>query len=210
MAPVTTRETLVQRLLALPGGRHLVGLAGPPASGKSTLAAQLVAQINARSAGRAALLAMDGYHLDDSVLKARGHLLRKGAPHTFDVAGLRHMLDRLRRNDDPEVAAPVFDRDIEIARAGASIIPQSADIILVEGNYLLLRQEPWSDLAARFDLTIALDVSEAELRRRLTRRWEGYQMSPAQIASKLEDTDLPNARLVLRAGLDADIVLTEA
>jgi len=87
-------EQLVGHLSALPARRQLVALAGPPASGKSTLARQLVAQLNQRHPKRAAIVPMDGFHFDDAVLAARGDLPRKGAPHTFDVGGLAHLLGR--------------------------------------------------------------------------------------------------------------------
>lgn len=86
---------------------------------------------------------MDGYHYDDMLLDRLGRRARKGAPDTFDVGGYAHMLKRLRENAEEAVAVPVFDRDIEIARAGARLVPRSARIIVTEGNYLLLRDEPW-------------------------------------------------------------------
>ena len=206
----TTAADLLARLMALPSGRHLIGLAGAPASGKSTLAEGLVEGLNAARPGRAALLPMDGFHFDDRVLEARGHRARKGAPHTFDVSGLRHTILRLRARDEAEVAIPLFDRSIEIARAAAAIIPQAVEVVVVEGNYLLLDAPPWAGLRALFDLTVALDVPEESLRARLIARWEGYGLSPAQIRSKLEDNDLPNGRLVKAASARADLILYSA
>jgi pantothenate kinase len=81
---------------------------------------------------------MDGYHFDDAVLNERGMRARKGAPETFDVGGLGHMLRRLKLNDEDEVAVPVFDRAIEISRAAARLISKTVSTIIVEGNYLLL------------------------------------------------------------------------
>jgi pantothenate kinase len=82
---------------------------------------------------------MDGYHYDNMLLGQFGRLARKGAAETFDVLGLRHILTRLRDNIEDAVVVPVFDRDLEIARAGARLIPASVDIVVVGGNYLLLR-----------------------------------------------------------------------
>ncbi|MBL8893427.1 MAG: nucleoside triphosphate hydrolase, partial [Rhizobiales bacterium] len=168
----------------------------------------LCTRLNEGSPGSAAVLPMDGYHFDDRVLEARGLRARKGAPDTFDVAGLHHMLARLKRNAEDEVAVPVFDRDLEIARAGARLIPQSVRILIVEGNYLLLDQRPWSDLRDAFDVTAMINVSEEILRRRLHERWMGYGLSPDQIAAKLEDNDLPNGRLVRDSSVAADFAIS--
>ncbi|MFO0992155.1 MAG: nucleoside triphosphate hydrolase [Hyphomicrobiales bacterium] len=187
-------------------GRVVIALAGAPGSGKSTLAEWLAARLNEDSPDSAAVLPMDGYHFDDRVLEARGLRARKGAPDTFDVAGLHHMLARLKRNEEDEVAVPVFDRDLEIARAGARLIPRSVCILIVEGNYLLLDRTPWSGLRNLFDMTVMIEVPVETLRARLRKRWVGYGLSPDQITTKLEDNDLPNGRLVSDFSVAADFV----
>lgn len=187
--------------------RRLVAIAGAPGSGKSTLTDRLVAHLNAASPGVAAVLPMDGYHFDDRVLVARGLRPRKGAPDTFDVAGLRHMLRRLRDNEEDEVAAPVFDRDLEISRAAAQLIPRAARVIVIEGNYLLLDRKPWSDLHAWFDVTVMIDATEETLRARLTARWDGYGFAAEEVRRKVEANDLPNGRLVTESSITADYIL---
>ena len=124
---------------------------------------------------------MDGFHFDDIVLNARGHRPRKGAPHTFDVDGLAATLARLAADDGREVAVPVFDRSIEIARAGARIIGPATRLVVVEGNYLLLDDPAWARLRGHFDATVMLAVPmpvvEARLRRplgRLRARGRGF------------------------------------
>jgi pantothenate kinase len=150
---------------------------------------------------------MDGYHYDDGVLIARGLRPRKGAPETFDVAGFRHMLVRLKANADAEIAVPVFDRSLEIARAGARLIPRDIDVLIVEGNYVLLDQPPWSSLAPLFDVTVNIRVSEAVLRQRLHARWESHGVPADEIPAKVEANDLPNGVLVLARSLKSDFVL---
>ncbi|MEM9268562.1 MAG: nucleoside/nucleotide kinase family protein, partial [Pseudomonadota bacterium] len=98
--------------------RLFVGLAGAPASGKSTTAHTLKDRLEARGLS-AAVVQMDGFHYDDWVLEAWGLRARKGAPETFDVDGFAAILTRLREYTERDVAVPVFDRSIEIARAGA-------------------------------------------------------------------------------------------
>lgn len=201
---------LLERLRRLPrGGRTVVAIAGAPGSGKSTLAEALVDGLNARDPGSAALLPMDGFHFDDRVLDALGRRARKGAPDTFDVGGLDHSLARLRTRDEAFVAVPVFDRAIEIARAGARLIPAGVPVIVAEGNYLLLKDAPWSALARHFELTVRLDIPEDVLRARLALRWQGYGLSDGEIARKLEENDLPNGRTVTMRSRPADYVISQ-
>ena len=187
--------------------RLILAIAGPPGSGKSTLAEGLAARLNDRQPGLAEVLPMDGYHYDDLYLVPAGLRPRKGAPQTFDVGGLYHTLRRLRARDEAEVAVPVFDRTIEIARAGARLIPAAVPVIIVEGNWLLLDQAPWDRLRLMFDTTVRVDVPEPVLRHRLRARWEGLGLSEAEIIAKLEENDLPNGRLVRDASILPDFLL---
>lgn len=189
---------LTEHLRQMPGDvRRLVAIAGAPGAGKSTFTERLCAGLNRATPGIAGMLAMDGFHFDDRVLEARGHRARKGAPHTFDVGGLAAMLDRLRADDGADIAVPVFDRSIEIARAGAAIIPASARLILVEGNYLLLDDPAWISLRPRFDVSVMLDVPRDVLTERLIARWRGVGFDDAAVRSKLDHNDFVNIDTVL-------------
>ena len=189
------------RIRALPGPRVLVAVAGAPGSGKSTLADALAAQLP-----DAVLVPMDGFHLDDRVLEARGLRSSKGAVETFDAEGFASLVERLAVPGS-EVVFPVFDRGREIAIAGAGIVAPETRIVVIEGNYLLLNHAPWNRL--RYDLTIWLDVPEAELRRRLTARWQGYGKDVDQIAMHLHN-DLANARFVAQGSRLADVSVPQA
>ena len=189
------------------GSRVIAAIAGAPGSGKSTLAEKLVGKLNGRQEGLAAILPMDGYHYDDLYLVPAGLRPRKGAPMTFDVGGLYHTLKRLRAQDEAEVAVPVFDRKIEIARAGARLIPRDVPVIVVEGNWLLLNQAPWDRLRPMFDVTVMVDVPEHVLRARLRGRWERLGLSEPEIIEKLEENDLPNGRWVRDGSIPADLVI---
>ena len=184
------------------GGRFIVALAGPPGAGKSTLAGAVVAALG--SDARA--VPMDGFHFDDAILIARGQRSRKGAPETFDVAGYRHLLTRLRGED--EVAIPVFDRSLELSRGSADLVTAGHRILVTEGNYLLLDEAPWTGLAAFFDLTVMIDVSEAELDRRLLERWAHFGKTPQEARDWIEGNDLPNIRRVMWGSRGADLTLT--
>ncbi|QYZ68186.1 nucleoside triphosphate hydrolase [Neotabrizicola shimadae] len=200
MSPGDLAAMIKARAAELPG-RFLVGLAGPPGAGKSTLAAAVVAELGPG----ARVVPMDGFHYDDIVLNARGLRHRKGAPETFDVAGFLHLLDRLR--DEEEVAIPIFDRSIEISRAAADVVMPSDRILVVEGNWLLLDEGRWAEAAGRFDLTVMLEVPEAELVRRLMERWATHGKTPAAARAWIEGNDLPNIRRVIEGSRPAEAVI---
>lgn len=206
--PVTVLVQELARAIGDMAGseRFVLALAGPPAAGKSQTAEDLEAALN-DAVGPAAILPMDGFHYDDSVLEARGLRPVKGAPETFDVAGLAHCLGRLSRNDEPEVAVPVFDRSIEISRASARIIPQSVRFVIVEGNYLLFDTPPWSDLARHYGATVFVSAPESLIRTRLEQRWQKMGLPEEEITRKVEQNDLPNAHLVLSQSKDADYII---
>jgi pantothenate kinase len=199
---------LIARIADWDGERRcIVAIAGPPGSGKSTFAEKLDAELNAQSAGSAAILPMDEYHLDDMVLVPRGLRSRKGAPETFDVAGFVHMIGRLRDNLEPDIAVPVFDRSIEIARAGARLIPRSVRALIVEGNYLLLDRSPWNELI--FDLTVMVDVQRDVLRQRLVQRWLDLELTLLEANTKVNDNDMINVELVKNSSRRPDFFLSK-
>ncbi|MFN4158055.1 MAG: nucleoside triphosphate hydrolase [Gemmobacter sp.] len=202
-------EGLAETILARLGkDRMIVAIAGAPGSGKSTLAEALCAALNTRHAGVAAVMPMDGYHLDNAILDARGLRARKGSPPTFDVDGLACDLARVRAANRP-VILPVFDRDLDLARAGAREVGPEVPVILIEGNYLLLDQDPWRDLAPLFDLTVFLEVPEAELERRLIDRWLHYGHDAPAARARALGNDIPNARLVATTSRPADITIRQ-
>ncbi|OZA10474.1 MAG: nucleoside/nucleotide kinase family protein [Rhodobacterales bacterium 17-64-5] len=182
-------------------GRFIAALAGPPGAGKSTLARAVVEVLGAD----ARVVPMDGFHFDDAILIARGQRDRKGAPETFDVAGYRHLLSRLR--DEDEVAIPVFDRTLELSRGSADLVTKAHRILVTEGNYLLLNETPWTDLTEYFDLTVMIEVPEAELDRRLLDRWAFYGKTPQAARAWIDGNDMPNIRRVTEGSRPADITV---
>lgn len=183
------------------GGRFITALAGAPGAGKSTLATDLVAALGTG----ARVVPMDGFHLDNPVLVARGLLPRKGCPESFDALGFVHLVQRLRV--EAEVVIPVFDRHLDLARAGGDVVGADDRLLIVEGNYLLLDADPWAQARPLYDLTVALDVPEAELERRLIARWLEHGHDADAARARALSNDIPNARRVVRESVPADIVI---
>lgn len=182
--------------------RFMVALAGPPGAGKSYRSALLCDALNQQRPGQAAVVQMDGYHFDNAVLGDE-QLPVKGAPHTFDVEGLQHDLLRIRRADKP-VAVPVFDRPLDLARAGGRLITPAQRIVIVEGNYLLLDQDPWRALHALFDWTLFIDVDDAVLVERLVNRWLCMGQDHAGALERAQQKDMLNAELVKTGSVPPD------
>lgn len=182
-----------------PGGR-LLGISGSPGSGKSTFAAALAA------AHDDVVLPMDGFHLADVELERRGLLDRKGAPETFDAEGYAALLGRVRAREQL-VMAPAFDRSIEQPVAGAIPIPAAADLVVTEGNYLLLDQPRWAAVRAHLDAVWHVTLEESLRVERLVARHVRFGKTPEEARAWVARVDQANAALVEAAASRADLVL---
>lgn len=191
--------------------RTIVGVAGPPASGKSTLAEAVVLALNAdapSSAAQAVLLPMDGYHLDNRLLESRGLLARKGAPETFDAQGFCEDVIQLQ-TADRETFYPRFDREMDLSIANSIAIQPDTPVVVVEGNYLLLRGEPWSSLQDVFAATVFVCPSMEALKDRLKQRWLKHGLDAEAALLRATGNDLPNAKLVVNESVPAELHLTQ-
>ena len=175
------------------GGRRLLGLAGPPGAGKSTLAALLAAALGPA----ACVVPMDGFHLAQRELERLGRAGRKGAPDTFDAAGYRALLRRLRAaGGDEPVYAPEFRREIEEPVAGAIAVGPEVRLVITEGNYLLLDEGPWAGVAALLDETWYVHTPDTLRVPRLVARHVAHGRAEAEARRWVEASDEPNARRV--------------
>lgn len=206
-AAVRAARTLLDDALRS-GSRRMLGIAGAPGAGKSTLTA-LLAQ--ALPAGSCLVVPMDGFHLADIALDRLGRRDRKGAPDTFDAAGYVALLQRLRgaRPGDAPVWAPMFERDLEQPLAGAIEIGPEVPLVITEGNYLLLDEGPFAHVHALLDACWFVSTPEELRHERLIARHERFGKSPQAARDWSLGPDENNARLVAatRARADAEVHL---
>ncbi|MCX5400564.1 nucleoside triphosphate hydrolase [Streptomyces sp. NBC_00102] len=234
LAPLVARA----RALIVPGRRRILGIAGPPGAGKSTLAAALVEALG----GAAVLVPMDGFHLAGAELERLGRAARKGAPDTFDAAGYAALLRRLRGTGGGSgtatgsgtgvesgtgtgsstgtegggtgtagetVYAPAFDRALEEPIAGSVAVEPGTPLVVTEGNYLLHDQGPWAPVRGLLDEVWYLELDPDVRVRRLVDRHVRFGRPRPDAERWVAGSDEANARLV-GAGRDrADLIVRQ-
>lgn len=191
-----------ETLLARPA-HTVLGIAGGPGAGKSTLAQQLVATLG----DTAAYVPMDGFHLRHAVLEAAGTAADKGMPHTFDGAAFAAFLATLRVATGP-VSGPAYSRKIEDVVDDAILIPATARLLVVEGNYLLLAAPPWDRVRPLLDRALFLHLPRELARiRLLARHAEAGLFTAERNRAHVERVDLANHDLVAAARSRADLII---
>jgi pantothenate kinase len=194
-----------------PGGRVIVGLVGPPGSGKTTLAEALAAAVaRSRDAGAvpaAVAVPMDGFHLSNVELSRLGLADRKGAPETFDAAGFVHLLTRIRAGEEL-VYAPAYSRTVHESLGGVIPVRAATPLVVVEGNYLLLPEGPWAAVRPLLDLAVYIDAPNGSRVAGLIHRHLSFGLSDEQARDWVHRSDEANARLVATTRGYADLVLT--
>lgn len=178
--------------------RYLFGLAGPPGSGKSTVAARLVEALDA------IVVPMDGFHLDNVELERLGLSGVKGAPDTFDAAGFVRLVERLTQATDV-VSAPSFDRVADRTIDAAVTVAPDDRIVIVEGNYLLLDRSPWASLRELFHRTGYLDVDDATRVERLVARHVRHGRTLDEAREFVHSSDEVNAAIITASRSRADV-----
>jgi pantothenate kinase len=194
---------LVDRLdrLMAAGERVILGLAGAPGVGKSTLAGRLAAAAPVP----ATVVPFDGFHLASQLLQDLGRQRRKGAIDTFDLAGYRSLLRRLRSADESTIYAPSYSRRLEEGIAAAIPVTPDIRLVITEGNYLLVPEAGLD--AALFDEIWYVETDDALRVERLVRRHVEFGKTHAAATAWVRDSDEVNARLVAGYRSQADLVV---
>ncbi|MCY0923382.1 nucleoside/nucleotide kinase family protein [Streptomyces sp. NPDC059999] len=192
------------RGLAASGERRILGIAGPPGAGKSTLAESLA---RALGPGQAVVVPMDGFHLAQAELVRLGRADRKGAPDTFDAAGYTALLDRLRSPGAGAVYAPAFDRSLEEPVAGSIRVDGSVPLVITEGNYLLHTAGEWAAVRPLLDEAWFLAPDDAMRVGRLVDRHVRHGKERAAATEWVSRSDEANARLIAPGRARADLVV---
>jgi len=204
-AALTYLRGAAQKLLAR-SGRHALGIAGGPGTGKSTVAEELVAALGPV----AAYVPMDGFHMKHSKLEGLGTAIDKGMPHTFEGGAFADFLERLRMANGP-VTGPRYDRSIEDTVEDAFTVPATTRLLVVEGNYLLLATAPWWRIRALLDYAVFIEVPRDKVRARLmVRHAQANQgrFTEERNRAHVERVDLPNYDTVMRSKPRADAAIT--
>lgn len=184
------------------GKRQILGIAGAPGAGKSTLVQAIAMQFGAA----VQVIPMDGFHLANSELVRLDRRARKGAPDTFDAAGYVNLLRRIRVQAAEEVIyAPEFRRDMEEAIAGAIAVRPDTPLIVTEGNYLLQGEAPWREVRDVVDEIWYLDVPDALRQARLLARHMQFGRTREQALTWIAATDEPNALRIAQRRVHADL-----
>jgi pantothenate kinase len=199
----TFEAALKQAQNRLGAERRIIGIVGKPGSGKSMLAHALVNAIG----DIAELLPMDGFHLSNEVLQGLGSADRKGAPHTFDVHGYVALLKRIRSERNHPVYFPGFDRGIEESIAAQGVIKPTTQLVITEGNYLLLHADGWERIRPLLDETWYVDVDDELRLERLIARHIHYGRSQVAAEAWARGTDELNAQLIGERREWADVVI---
>ena len=204
----------IRRPSAAPGSvatwpRVIVGIAGAPAAGKSTLAASLATDLRATDGPTAAVaIGMDGFHLANSELSRLGRAARKGAPETFDAYGFLALLRRLRAADEPVVYAPTYSRTLHESIGSAVPVFAGVRVVVVEGNYLLLPAPPWDQVRDLLDLSVYLETPTDVRLPALVRRQRSRGLDRDAARDWVSRSDEANAALIATTRDRAHVVLS--
>lgn len=212
------KDLIKEKHIDLIRPRIIITISAIPGAGKTTVARSLAAHLNALVTEetpwyKTAVLSMDGFHLRRSALDEEG-LRRRGAPHTFDAAAVVALVERLRMScyrPMPDITAPSFDHAIKDPVEEDVVIARSTNIILIEGNYLLLKDEPWCKIKELVNESWLLECDADVAEERLAKRHVAAGIVDNLDAGidRVRFNDGPNGRYLMANSLEPDIRITQ-
>lgn len=200
--------------------RIIITISGIPGAGKTTLAQAVADHLNAQRSSsevpshlKTVVISMDGFHLPRAQLDAEGKR-RRGAPHTFNADAVVKLVQTLRMSTYRpmgDVLAPSFDHAIKDPIADDVTIPRSANIVILEGNYLLLQDAPWNQIQDLVNESWLLECPFAVAEERLAKRHvaAGIVNTLEEGKERVRFNDQPNGQYLLDNGLKPTLRIPE-
>ncbi|WP_079031725.1 nucleoside/nucleotide kinase family protein [Streptomyces specialis] len=192
------------RALLRDGGRAVLGLTGPPGTGKSTLARALAGALG----DEAAYVPLDGFHLSNAQLDRLGLRDRKGSEPSFDAWGFAALLRRLADDGPRDVYVPDFDRALDEPVAARHRVPPGARLIVAEGNCLAADLPGWREARSLMAEVWYVDAPDALRDARLMRRHTAHGRTPEAARAWIDGNDRPNAALVEESRSRCDRIIS--
>ncbi|KAF2126457.1 P-loop containing nucleoside triphosphate hydrolase protein [Dothidotthia symphoricarpi CBS 119687] len=211
----------IEKLLASASRqRILIALAGVPGSGKSTVSHALLAELALRNIHDVAVVPMDGFHYTRATLSTfeapELAFRRRGAPFTFDAEAIVKLVKTLKTTpvttgEEPEILVhvPSFDHAVKDPVQDAIPVSSRNRIIVIEGNYTLLNQSPWNEIAELSDERWFVDAPIEVVKERLAQRHlaAGIETSALAAIKRAEENDIPNGELIRRMLIKPDVTI---
>lgn len=192
------------------GRRVVISLAGVPGSGKSTISSAICAQLNAN--GLASLvLPQDGFHYYRKELaefpNAEEAIFRRGAPFTFNALAFLDLVKKLKSNET--LYAPSFDHSLKDPMENDIVIDKEIQVVIIEGNYVSLGDEVWTEIADYVDETWFCEASLDNVRERIIARHleSGISALREEAVARVDGSDLVNARYIVEHLKKAEVVI---